>query len=80
MARKTTEVNFESLYAAALGQLGSPQEIETPQLGRVVFPSAQNVAATLALLRQEAAMAAGLSTAGVFVVGYRSGLEPTEDE
>jgi hypothetical protein len=72
--------DLAALYDAALAQLGQPAEIETPQLGRVSYPTPQNVAAALNLLRMEAALAAGMSTAGVITVGYCRGLGPMKGE
>jgi hypothetical protein len=69
--------DFDHLAAAAISHLTGVQEVDTPQLGHVSFSSAANIRETLNVLRQEAALAAGQSTAGVFVVGYRSGLDPT---
>jgi hypothetical protein len=71
--------NFQALYDQALGSLGGVQEVSTPQLGTVIYSSAANIRETLNVLRQEAALAAGVAVTGVFVVGYRRGLEPKGD-
>jgi hypothetical protein len=70
--------DFITLYEQLIGQLGTVQEAETPQLGRVTYQSPMNIAAGLALLRQEAALAAGVSTTGVFTIGYCRGLGPSK--
>jgi hypothetical protein len=40
---------FAALYAQVLGNLGGPSVVETPQLGRVEYPSTANVRDTLNL-------------------------------
>jgi hypothetical protein len=74
--KTTTPPDYDVIYAQLLTQLGSPTEIETPALGRVVFPRPSELRMALDLVRQEQARASGTAGAGVFVVGYNRGLGP----
>jgi hypothetical protein len=68
-------VDVEALAAELMGQLATGTlSVETPQLGRVEYLRPTEVYAALNILRQEAARAAGVQTAGVFVIGYDRGL------
>ena len=78
--RKTKDVappDLGAIYQSVLAGIGGPQEIDTPQLGRVTFRSTKDMYDALMLLRMEQARAAGVQTAGVFVAGYDRGLGPT---
>jgi hypothetical protein len=77
---KTTPPDYNALYDKLLAQLGGPVEVETPGLGRCAFPRPAEVYSAMNYVRMAQAQAAGLATAGVFVVGYRRGLEPTGEE
>ncbi len=70
-------IDFTGLAGQLITQLAGPVRVNTPQLGEVEFQTVQSTAAALALLRQEAARAAGFQTAGVFTVGYCRGLGPS---
>ena len=70
-------VDLDAIYQKLLAGIGGPQEIDTPQLGRVTFRSTKDMYDALMLLRMEQARAAGIQTAGVFVVTYSDGLGPT---
>ena len=74
---KTTPPDYDALAAQLISQMAGPLRVSTPQLGEVEFQTAQSTAAALAFLRLEAARAAGISTTGVFTVGYCRGLGPS---
>jgi hypothetical protein len=72
--RDAAPPDLSAIYNELLGSLSGPQEVETPQLGRVTFRSTADIYAALMLLRAEQQRAAGVSAAGVFVAGYDRGL------
>jgi hypothetical protein len=69
-------VDLCALYSQLLTAMGGPVEVETPQLGRVMFPRPTEIYAAMNYLRMEALRASGASTAGVIVIGYDRGLGP----
>ena len=78
MPQKTTAPpDWDAIYATIAGSIGGPAEIETPQLGRVTNRSARDLYQLLAIVRQEAARAAGTPSTGIIVAVYDRGLDPT---
>jgi hypothetical protein len=75
--KTTTPPDLDALYSAALGQVGRPVEIETPQLGRVSWPRPAELYTALNLLRMEQARAAGVAMTGVITIKYSDGLGPS---
>ena len=75
--RAAAPPDLDAIYAQLLAGIGGPLEVETPQLGRVTFRSTKDVYDAIMLLRMEQARAAGVQTAGVFVVTYNDGLGPS---
>ena len=72
-----TQPDWAALYAQLVSQLGNNTvAVETPSLGRVEFLRPADLYAAMNLVKQEAAAAAGIATAGVFVCGYDRGLGP----
>jgi hypothetical protein len=72
----TAPPDYNALAQNILAAMGGPIQIETPQLGRVEFPRPAELYQALNYLRMAANAAAGIPTAGVFVVGYDRGLSP----
>jgi hypothetical protein len=68
--------DWTALYNSLAAQLAGPVEVETPQLGRVMFPRPSELYAALNYLRLAQAAMNGTATTGVFVVQYDSGLWP----
>jgi hypothetical protein len=75
-SRAAAPPDFDALAAQLLSQMAGPVAVESPQLGRVQFGPASDLYQSLNIIRMEQARAAGLSTAGTFVVGYNRGLGP----
>ena len=73
MANGST-IDYSALIAQIVSSIGPAQEIETPQLGRVMFHSPQDALQAVYLLQLMAAQSAGVPTTGVFVATYNRGL------
>lgn len=74
---KTNPPDLDALYQQVLGTLGGPVEVETPQLGRVAYPRPSELYQALNFIKLAQNQAAGVSGAGVIVIGYNRGLGPT---
>ena len=67
-------IDYSALIAQIVTQAAGPLEIETPNLGRVMFNRPQDALQAIYLLQMAQAQAAGASATGVFVAGYDRGL------
>src|SRR5215469_18488043 len=65
-----SSIDYNALIAQILTQAAGPQEIETPQLGRVAFHRPQDALAQVYLMQMMAAQSSGVATTGVFVATY----------
>ena len=68
-ARDVSPQQLQSLRDALVQAAGNPaSEIETPQLGRVIFKSAADIETALALVDRELQKASGELPYGVFTI------------
>lgn len=71
---QTPEEIYKTARAALLKQLASPAELETPQLGRVQYRPASDVAKGLALLDSQFAQPGMPGASKLYVIEHSRGI------
>src|SRR5262249_41921264 len=71
---KAVTPDWDAMYRQLVTQLAGPVEVETPQLGRVMFPRPSEAFLALNYLRLAQAELNGVRTAGTVVIGHDRGL------
>ena len=72
--RNRWDLVFEGLFEQVVRQMGGPVEVETPQLGRVMFARPSESFAALNYLLMAKAQLSGVATTGVITIGHDRGL------
>ena len=76
-SKQAVPITLDQLTAerdALIEQLGNPLEVDTPQLGRVMFRSAADISTGLGVINAQIAAASGQPVIGKFVVVSDRGL------
>jgi len=72
----TTPPDYSAIANKIMNLIGGPLEVDTPQLGRVVYPRPAELYQALNYINLAAAQAAGTAAAGVITIAYDRGLWP----